>query len=41
MPTKSSFSAKSGSSPVSVSVVATDTLADIRDKINKADTGRC
>jgi flagellar hook-associated protein 2 len=36
---QSSFSAKSGSSPVSVSVVATDTLADIRDKINKADAG--
>ncbi len=33
------FTAKSGSSEVSVSVAATDTLADIRDKINATGAG--
>ena len=34
-----SFTAKSGSNPVSVTVSATDTLADVRDKINSANAG--
>jgi len=33
------FTAKSGSSDVSVAIAATDTLADIRDKINAANAG--
>ncbi|HQY07165.1 MAG: flagellar filament capping protein FliD [Burkholderiales bacterium] len=36
---QSSFTAKSGATPVSVSVLATDTLAQVRDKINAAGGG--
>jgi flagellar hook-associated protein 2 len=34
-----SFTAKSGSNPVSITVAADDSLADIRDSINNADAG--
>jgi flagellar hook-associated protein 2 len=37
--TAGAFTAKSGSSDVSVSIAATDTLANIRDKINAANSG--
>lgn len=36
---QSSFTAKSGSSATEVVVLATDTLADVRDKINSAKSG--
>ncbi len=37
--TQSSFTSKSGSTPVSISISATDTLASVRDKINASGSG--
>ncbi|MES2090867.1 MAG: flagellar filament capping protein FliD [Pseudomonadota bacterium] len=37
--TGNSFAAKSGATPVAINVAATDTLADIRDKINGSNSG--
>lgn len=37
--TGNSFAAKSGTTPLTINVAATDTLADIRDKINGSNSG--
>lgn len=37
--TQSSFTSKNGSTPVSISISATDTLASVRDKINSSGAG--
>ena len=36
---QTSFTAKAGATPIDIAVAATDTLADIRDKINAAGAG--
>ncbi|MBC7699407.1 flagellar filament capping protein FliD [Aquabacterium sp.] len=37
--TGTSFAAKSGATPVTITVAATDTLANIRDKVNSSNSG--